>query len=56
MEITAKGKDYLVGKCRGAEKRIPVVDLNLKDLEGWVEAALVEMEESHRGKVQSRRV
>lgn len=55
MEITVKGKDYLVGKCHGAEKRIPAVDLALKGLEGWLEAALVEMK-SYRGKVQSGRV
>lgn len=29
------------------------MDLALKDLEGWVEAVLVEMEKSYRGKVQS---
>lgn len=33
MEITVKGKDYVVGMCRGAEKRIPAVDLALKGLE-----------------------
>lgn len=33
MEMTAKGKDYLVGKCCGAEKRIPAVNLALKGLE-----------------------
>lgn len=52
----SEGKDYLVGKCHGAEKRIPAVDLALKCLEGWLEAALVEMEKSYRGKVQSGRV
>lgn len=48
-----KGKDYLVGKCHGVERRIPAVDLALKGLEGWVEAALVE---SYGGKGQNGRV